>query len=144
MQQVTSTSARLHLCGLSVTGAPGVSVSAEYLQVFPEYQQMAAIVNWYNRTIDHVALDVNCLFRALAHQAFGDKTYHTQMWKVLVMLISDNLQRYKFLYMGRRNGFEEHDDMMSMGTQLEMQAVADCLGVPEYELMYCSATNSHK
>jgi len=108
---------------------------------------MAAIVNQYNRTIYRVAPDGNCLFRALAHQAFGDQTHHTQMRKVLVMLISDNLRRYKFLYMGR-NGFEEHVDMMSKdgiwGTQLEMQAAADCLGVPVYELMYCSATNSHK
>ena len=30
------------------------------------------------------------------------------------------------------------------GTQLEIQAASDCLGVPVYELMYCSATSSHK
>ena len=109
---------------------------------------MAEAINKYNRTIHRVAPDGNCLFRALAHQAFGDQTRHTQMRKVLVMFISDNLQRYKFLYMGRRNGFEEHVDMMSKDgiwdTQLEMQAATDCLGVPVYELMYCSATNIHK
>ena len=64
------------------------------------------------------------------------------------MLISDNLERYKPLYIGRRNGLEEHVNWMSKdricGTQLEIQAVSDCLGVPVYELMYCSATSSHK
>ena len=110
---------------------------------------MAATVNQYNCTIHRVAPDGNCWFRALAHQAFGDQIYHAQMRKALVTLISDNLERYKPLYMGRRNGLEEHVDWMSKdgiwGTQLEIQVASDCLGAPVYELiMCCSATSSHK
>ena len=122
------------------------------LSMFKYFQSISKIiavtVNQYNRTIHRVAPDGNCLFRALAHQAFGDQIYHAQMRKALVTLISDNLEIYKPLYMGRRNGFEEHVDRMSKdgiwGTQLEIQAASDCLGVSVYELMYCSATSSHK
>ena len=89
---------------------PGVSIPTEYVQVFPEYQQMAATVNQYNRTIHRIAPDGNCLFRALAHQAFGDQIYHAQMRKALVTLISDNLERYKPCI------WEEEIDLRSMLT----------------------------
>jgi len=54
---------------------------------------MAAVVNQYNRTIHRVAPDSNCLFRSLAHQAFGDQIYHAQMRKALVTMISNDLER---------------------------------------------------
>ena len=127
---------------------PGVTIPAEYVQVVPEYAQLAEILHQYNRKIHRVAPDGNCLFRALAHQAFGDQMYHAQMRKALVKLISDNMEKYKALYMGRRKLFSEHVNCMfkdgMWGTQLEIQAAADYLGLPIYELMYCSATNSHK
>ena len=50
------------------------------------------------------------------------------MHKALVIVISDNLEGYKPLYIGRRNGIKEHVDRMSKdgmwGTQLEIQAAS--------------------
>ena len=126
---------------------PGITIPAEYVQVIPEYTTLTAIVQQYSRKIYRVAPDGNCLFRALSHQAFGDQAYHTQMRKVLVTLISDNMEKYQPFYMGR-NTFTEHISSMSKdgiwGTQLEIQAAADCLGLPIYELMYCSPASSYK
>ena len=110
---------------------PGVTIPAEYVQVVPEYAQLAEIVHQYNCKIHRVTPDGNCLFRALAHQTFGDQMYHAQMHKSLVKLINDNMEKYKPLYMGRRKPFSEHVNCMLKdgiwGTQLEIQAAADCL-----------------
>ena len=126
---------------------PGTTVPAEYMQVIPAYTQLNDIVQQYNRKIHRVAPDGNCLFRALSHQVFGDQMYHTQMRAALVTQMSNNLEKYQPFYIGR-NPFHQHVSSMCKdgiwGTQLEIQAAADCLGLPIYELMYNSATNCHK
>jgi len=117
------------------------------MQVIPEYTQLTDIVQKYSRKIHRVAPDGNCLFRTLSHQAFGDQMYHTQMRKALVMLISNNMEKYRPIYIGR-NPFYDHVSSMSKdriwGTQVEIQAAADYLKLPIYELMYDSVTSRHK
>ena len=117
------------------------------MQLIPECTQLNDIVQQYSHKIHRIAPDGNCLFRMLSHQAFGDQMYHAQMRKTLVMLISDNMEKYQPIYIGR-NPFHGHVSSMSKdgiwGTQVEIQAAADYLGLPIYELMYDSTTNCHK
>ena len=117
------------------------------MQVIPAYTQLNDIVQQYSRRIHRVAPDGNCLFRGLSHQAFGDQMYHTQIRKAIVTQISNNLEKYQPFYIGR-NPFHEHVGSMykdgTWGTQLEIQAAADCFRLPIYELIYNSTTNCHK
>ena len=68
--------------------------------------------------------------------------YHTQMCHALVTQISTNLEKYQRFYIGR-NPFHEHVNSMYKDgiwdTQSEIQATANCLTLPIYELMYYSA-----
>lgn len=112
---------------------PGITIPAEFVQVITEYATLNALVQQYSCKIHCVAPDGNCLYRALSHQAFGDQAYYTQMRKVLVTLISNNIERYQQFYMGR-NSFTEHISSMYKdgiwGTQVEIQAAADFFELP--------------
>ena len=117
------------------------------MQVIPAYTQLNDIVQQYGHKIHRVTPDGNCLFRALSHQAFGDQMYHIQLRAALVMQISNNLKKYQPFYIGR-NPYHEHVASMYKdgvwGTQLELQAAADCIRLPIYELIYNSTTGCHK
>jgi len=62
--------------------------------------------------------------------------YHTQMRRALVTQISNNLEKYQPFYIGR-NPFHEHVNSMYndviWDTQLEIQAAADCLALPQMD-----------
>ena len=114
------------------------------MRVIPAYTQLNDIVQQHGRKIHCVTPDGNCLIRALSHQAFGDQIYHIQMRAALVIQISNNLKKYQPFYI------PYHEHVVSMykdgvwGTQLELQATADCIRLPIYELIYNSTTGCHK
>jgi len=106
----------------------GTAIPAEYMQVIPEYIQLNDMLQKYSCKIHRVAPDGNCLFRTLSNQAFGDQMYYTQMRKALVMLISNNMEKYYPICIGR-NPYHDHVSSMSKdgiwGTQVEIQAAAE-------------------
>ena len=76
--------------------------------------------------------DGNCMFRAIAHQAFGLDDRHKELRLALHGIIHANTELYKCLWIGKET-FAEHVDKIKLngvwGTQVELQATSDFFGV---------------
>ena len=79
--------------------------------------------------------DGNCMFRAIAHQLYGLDKQHLQLRLTLQEVIQKNAKHYKPLWIGKDN-FSTHVKQVHLagvwGTQVELQATSDLLGVPVY------------
>ena len=90
-----------------------------------------------NRHVHNVLPDGNCMFRALSHQLYGSDEHHSQVRSMLVEVIQSNRTTYQPYWIEDmpwgKVTFDEHLQRLacegSWGTQVELQAVSDCLNV---------------
>lgn len=86
------------------------------------------------------------MFRAIAHQLYGSEQRHLQLRVTLQEMIEKNAEQYKCLWIGK-DTFSTHVNQVQFagvwGTQVELQATSDLVGVPVYvarlntEGIYC-------
>ena len=92
-------------------------------------------LNSQGRKCHTVNGDGNCMFRAIAHQAFGLEDRHVELRSALHGIIHANTELYRCLWIGNR-AFAEHVDNIKLGgvwgTQVELQATSDFFGVPVF------------
>lgn len=75
------------------------------------------------------------MFRAIAHQLYGLDQQHSQLRLTLQEVIDKNIKHYEPLWIGK-DTFSTHVNQIKLagvwGTQVELQATSDLLGVPVY------------
>ena len=99
------------------------------------------------RCVHNVLPDGNCMFRALSHQLYGNDKHHIEVRKLLKEAIVSNHTVYQPYWIEDmpwgKVTFTEHLERLGIvgnwGTQVELQAISDCLNVTVF---VCSANPS--
>ena len=83
--------------------------------------------------------DGNCMFCAIAHQLYGTDQQHSQLHLILQDIIEKNAMHYEPLWIGK-DTFSTHVNQIKLtgvwGTQVELQATSDLVGVPVYVALF--------
>ena len=79
------------------------------------------------------------MFRAIAHQLYGSDQQHSQLHLALQDVIEKNAKHYEPVWIGK-NTFSTHVNQIKLtgvwGTQVELQATSDLVGVPVYVALF--------
>lgn len=120
------------------TVPPGVTIPAVLVPSVNTNRSSSDVnefLNFQGRKCQAMKGDGNCMYRAIAHQLYGLEEKHQQLRKVLKETIEGNKEWYRCLWMGN-DTFDNHLSQIQCngvwGTQVELQATSDLLGVSVY------------
>ena len=85
--------------------------------------------------IVEVGKDGNCLFRAIAHQAYGDEELHSMLRQKCIQYIKEEKNFYKDYIIGGQSGsFDQYIERKALdgiwGDDIEIQALSELYNRP--------------